>query len=159
VARQPRPDNDLAGAQTSVEIVTPSGQTVPVELKDDPSDPDVAKGDFTPSTGGRFELAATLNAAGKPLANQTSEFLVQGTDLELSNTGTNPANLRALAEATGGVYLDIDKADELVSKIAPKERRTVRVLRSEYWNNPALFTIFLLALTGEWFLRRRNHLV
>ncbi|HWG45813.1 MAG TPA: hypothetical protein VN688_23835 [Gemmataceae bacterium] len=159
VARQPRPDNDLSGTQMNVEINTPSGQTVPVELKVDSSDPDVAKGDFTPSTGGRFELAATLNAAGKPLSNRTAEFLVQGTDLELSNTGTNSANLRALAEATGGVYLDIDKADELAGKIAPKERRTVRVLRSEYWNNPALFTVFLLALTGEWFLRRRNHLV
>ncbi len=146
-------------AQSSVEIVTPSGQSVPVELKVDSSNPDVAKGDFSPSTGGRYELAAALNAGGKPLANQTAEFLVQGTDLELANTGTNPANLRALAEATGGVYLDIDKADELASKIAPKERRTVRVLRSEYWNNPALFAVFLLAVSGEWFLRRRNHLV
>jgi len=159
VARQPRPDNDLSGAQSNVEIVTPSGQTVPVELKVDSSDPDVAKGNFSPSSGGRYELAATLSTGGKPLANQTTEFLVQGTDLELSNTGTNPANLHALAEATGGVYLDIDKADELASKIAPKERRTVRVLRSEYWNNPALFAVFLLAVSGEWFLRRRNHLV
>jgi uncharacterized membrane protein len=159
VRRQPRPDNDLAGAQSSAEIVTPSGQTLPVELKVDASDPDVAKGNFSPSTGGRFELAATLSGGGKPLANQTAEFLVQGTDLELSNTGTNPANLRALAEATGGVYLDIDRADELASKIAAKERRTVRVLRTEYWNNPALFAAFLLAVTGEWFLRRRNHLV
>jgi uncharacterized membrane protein len=159
VTRQPGPDNDLAGAQTSVAILTPSGATVPVELKVDSSDPDMAKGDFSPSTGGRFELSAALNAEGKPLANQSAEFLVQGSDLELSNTGTNPANLRALAATTGGVYLDIDQADELAGKITPKERRTVRVLRSEYWNNPALFAVFLLVLTGEWFLRRRNHLV
>lgn len=159
VARQPRPDNDLADARATAEIVTPSGQTIPVELKVDSSNPDVGKGDFSPSAGGRYELAATLTAAGKQLANQTAEFLVQGADLELSNTGTNPANLRALAEATGGVYLDIDRADELASKIAPKERRTVRVLRSEYWNSPLLFAVFLLAVTGEWFLRRKNHLV
>jgi uncharacterized membrane protein len=158
-ARQPRPDNDLADARTSAEIVTPSGQTVSVELKVDSSNPDESKGDFSPSVGGRYELAAALSAAGKPLANQAAEFLVQGSDLELSNTGTNPANLRALAEATGGVYLDIDRADELAAKIAPKERRTARVLRSEYWNSPVLFTVFLLAVTGEWFLRRRNHLV
>lgn len=119
----------------------------------------MAKGDFSPSIGGRYEAAATLTAAGKPLANQTAEFLVQGADLEMSNTGTNPSNLRALADATGGIYLDIDRAEELASKIAPKERRTVRVRRSEYWNSPVLFAVFLLAVTGEWLLRRRNHLV
>jgi hypothetical protein len=159
VARQPHPDNNLAGAHTSVEVVAPSGQTIPVELKVDSSDPDVSRGDFSPTVGGRYELAATLGDGGKSLSNQTAEFLVQGTDLELSNTGTNPANLRALAEATGGVYLDIDNAEELASKIAPKERRTARVLRSEYWNSPVLFAVFLLAVSGEWFLRRRNHLV
>jgi uncharacterized membrane protein len=156
---QPRPDRDLTQARSSVEVVMPSGQTIPVELKVDASNPDVSKGGFSPSTSGRYEIAATLNAADKQLANQSAEFLVQGSDLELSNTGTNPANLRALAEATGGIYLDIDHAEELASKLAPKERRTIRVLRSEYWNSPILFTVFLLTVTGEWFLRRRNHLV
>jgi hypothetical protein len=159
VKLQPRPDRDLTDARPGVEVVTPSGQTVSVELKVDSSNPDAARGAFTPSGSGRYELAATLHVAGELLANQTTEFLVHGVDLELSNTGTNPANLRVLAEATGGVYLDIDHAEELADKIAPKERRTLRVLRSEYWNSPVLFGVFLLALTGEWLLRRRNHLV
>jgi hypothetical protein len=159
VRRQPRPDNDLSRAQVSVEVVAPSGQTVPLELKADPTDPDMTRGEFYPSTGGRHELAAVLTESGKPLANQTAEFLVQGADLELASTGTNPGNLKALADATGGVYLDVEKAEELADKIAPKERRSVRVLRSEYWNSPVLFAAFLLAVSAEWFLRRRNHLV
>jgi hypothetical protein len=160
VVRQPRPDKDLSSARMSVEVTGPSGQALPpIPLKPDPADPDVAAGEFYPSSGGRYELIATLTAGGKPLANQTAEFLVQGSDLELANTGTNPGNLRALAEATGGVYRDVDNADELVDRIARKERRTARVLRSEYWNSPLLFSAFLLAVTAEWFLRRKNHLV
>jgi uncharacterized membrane protein len=159
VTRHPRPDNDLSRAQVGVEVVTPSGQAVPLELKADPADPDVSRGEYYPSAGGRYEIAASLTEAGKPLANQAAEFLVQGADLELASPGTNPANLKALADATGGVYLDVERAEELAEKIAPKERRSVRVLRSEYWNSPVLFAAFLLAVTGEWVLRRRNHLV
>jgi hypothetical protein len=132
---------------------------VALALKGDSGEPNKFTGEFYPSVGGRYELKAALVAAGKPLANQTAEFLVQGADLEMANTGTNPGNLRALAEVTGGVYLDIDNADELPGKIARKERRTARVQRTEYWNSPWLFLGFLGLVTGEWFLRRRNHLV
>jgi hypothetical protein len=159
VRRQPKPGTDLAASEASVEILDPAGKTVALALKGDSGDPDRFTGEFYPSVGGRYELKAALAAAGKPLANQTAEFLVQGGDLEMANTGTNPGNLRALAEVTGGVYLDIDNADELAGKIARKERRTARVQRTEYWNSPWLFLVFLGLVTGEWFLRRRNHLV
>jgi hypothetical protein len=35
----------------------------------------------------------------------------------------------------------------------------VQVSRTEYWDSPWLFAAFLAAVSGEWFLRRRNHLV
>jgi hypothetical protein len=159
VRRQPRPGTDLSASEGSVEILDPTGKTVALALKGDSGEPDKFTGEFYPSVGGRYELKAALAAAGKPLANQTAEFLVQGADLEMANTRTNPGNLRALAEVTGGVYLDIDNADELPGKIARKERRTARVQRTEYWNSPWLFLGFLGLVTGEWFLRRRNHLV
>jgi uncharacterized membrane protein len=159
VVRQPKPDMDLSASQMGAEVITPGGQTVGLTLKADPTNPDVATGEFYPSAGGRHEVTATLSTAGKSLANQTAEFLVQGADLELASTGTNPGNLHALAEATGGVYLDVDDAEQLAGKIARKERRTTRQMRSEYWNSPWLFGAFLLAVSGEWFLRRRNHLV
>ncbi len=159
VRRQPRPGTDLSAAEPSVEVLDPAGKTLALALKGDSAEPDKFTGEFYPSVGGRYELSAALSSAGKPVANQTAEFLVQGPDLEMANTGTNPNNLRTLAEATGGIYLDIDNADQLPGKIARKERRTSRVQRSEYWNSPWLFVGFLGLVTGEWFLRRRNHLV
>ena len=151
---------DAAKRQVSVEVTRPSGEVLPpLPLKADPKKPTVLRGEFFPSVGGRYEVSATLSSDGKPLANQQAKFMVQGSDLELANTGTNSEHLKALARATGGVYLDLDRAEELADKIERKERRSTRLLRTEFWNSPWLFAAFLLAVTGEWFLRRRNHLV
>ena len=166
VSRQRRTDKDpavaqeLAAARAAVEVVNARGESAAVPLKPDPDDPDVETGEYTPSAGGRHEVAATLAAGGKTLANQSAEFLVQGADLELARPGVNRAALKALADATGGACLDVEQAEELASgPIARKERRTVRVVRSEYWNSPWLFAGFLGAVTGEWFLRRRHQLI
>ena len=103
-------------------------------------------------------MNATLPADGKALANQTAEFRAQGADYELADEGTNPANLRALADATGGVYLDVDRADELAGKIARKDRMGPEQ-RYEFWNSPLLFVAFLACVSMEWFLRRWNQMV
>ena len=117
------------------------------------------RGSFYPETGGRYEVNATLTSEGKQVANQTAEFLVHGSDLELADTGTNSALLRSIAERSGGVYVDIEDVDQLATKLQRKERKITRTERTEYWNSPFLFLFFLAAVTGEWVLRRKNHLV
>ncbi|HMC64432.1 MAG TPA: glutamine amidotransferase, partial [Gemmataceae bacterium] len=158
--RQPRPDADLSSAEVGAEVTSPSGKPVPVPLRSSSAEPEVFTGTFYPTSGGRYELTGHLaDKQGKPLANQAAEFLVHGSDLELADTGTNPANLKAIANLTGGVYADAADAAKLADKIARKERRTARIERSEFWNSPGLFVFFLAAVTGEWLIRRRNHLV
>jgi hypothetical protein len=160
VLRQPRPGTDLAGAQVTVDVTDPKGKLVAgLAPKTSSADPDETRVEFYPALAGRYEIAASLKRDGKVLANGTGELRVRGADLELADTGTRPDNLRALKEATGGVYVDIDDADELAGKVQRLERRQTRTLRSEYWDSPWLFGAFLLAVSGEWFLRRKNHLV
>jgi hypothetical protein len=159
VRRQPKPGSDLSGAQPSADIRDPAGRVVPLILRGDSKEPDKFSGDYFPAIGGRYEVIAGLDAAGKSLANQAAEFQVQGQDVELADTSTNPRNLYDLAAATGGAFVEIDHAADLAGKIERKERRTVTEKRSEYWNSPWLFLGFLGLVTGEWFLRRRNHLV
>jgi uncharacterized membrane protein len=159
LTKQPRPDMDLTGAETTAEVSTESGKTVSLQLRSDSRNPDLLSAMFYPPAGGRYRVAAALSAAGKPVANQTTEFLVHGSELELADTGTNRANLQAIASATGGVYLDIEDAVKLGDKIERKERRLTQVRRTEFWNSPALFLFFLGAVTVEWVMRRRHHLV
>ncbi len=160
VVRQRRPGTDLTGALTTVEITDPKGQAVPgLEPRSDSADPDVATVEFYPTAAGRYEIAAALKTGGKVLANQAGELRVRGADLELADAGTRPDHLRALKEATGGIYVDIEEADEVVGKIPRIERRRMNVSRTEYWDSPWLFAAFLAMVSGEWFMRRRNHLV
>jgi uncharacterized membrane protein len=159
VVRQPRPDNDLAGMEVTAEVTGPSGKTTPVPLRAGSAEPDVFTGTFFPPAGGRYEVAASLTGGGKAPEHQVAEFLVQGFDLELADPGTNRAALQAIANATGGAYFDVEDAEQLAAKVPHKERRLPQVRRLELWNSPLLFLGFLAAVTGEWVLRRRNHLV
>jgi hypothetical protein len=68
-----------------------------------------------------------------------------------------------MAKLTGGMYYDIHDAGRLAENIERRERRLTRVERTDLWDSgksqSALFVVFLLAVTAEWVLRRRNHLV
>jgi uncharacterized membrane protein len=159
VVRQPRPDTNFANTDIRVDVTTPSGKTLALEAKAHSADPDVFTADYFPTTGGRFGLSAALTKEGEAIAKQTSEFLVNSSDLELADTGTNPDNLRAMARATGGIYVDVEDLDQLATKIPRKQREQPRTQRSEFWDSPGLFFFFLAAVSAEWLIRRRNHLV
>jgi hypothetical protein len=160
LVRQRRPGADLTGARFAVDVTDPKGKPVPgLEPRVDSADPDVASVEFYPGVAGRYEINASLKADNKILANQTSEVRVRGSDLELSAAAPRPENLRAIASSTGGVYVEIDQAAEVAKHVRRIERRSSRVQRTEFWDQPALFLCFLAAVTGEWLLRRRNHLV
>jgi len=145
--------------ELTVTVAPVDGPPVPVRMQANSATPDVFTGTVYPSGGGRYAVSASLSEAGKLVANETAEFLVQGADWELADTRTNRGVLQSVAAATGGVYYDVESAAELAGKIEGKERRTVQVQRTEYWNSPWLFLVFLGAVSAEWVLRRRNHLV
>jgi hypothetical protein len=123
------------------------------------ADPNLATVELTPGEAGRYEVVASLRRGDKVVDNVTTELRVRGADLELETVSTRPDHLKALAEATGGTYREVDDAESVAAKLTRSERRQSRMERKEYWDSPWLFGAFLLAVTGEWFLRRRNHLV
>ncbi|VTS01757.1 hypothetical protein [Tuwongella immobilis] len=159
VSRMPRSGNDLSDSQVAVEIRSPDGKPMPLTVQNSSANPDEFTAQFTPTNGGRFQVGATLTAAGKLLANADTEILVQSSALELADPRTNPANLEAIARLTRGKAVPISDPAALVNELAPRERRTMQVSRAEFWNSPVLFLGFLVAVTVEWLIRRRNHMV
>jgi hypothetical protein len=166
VLKQPGADQEKAKGELSVEVTQPDKARQPhyrppppLTLKPDATNPDLLSAEFYPQAGGRYEVTATLTDAGKLKASQVSEFLVQGTDLEMASPATSPATLKSLADATGGVFLNVDEAESLADRIERKPRRTASVARTEFWNSPWLFLAFLTAVSAEWFIRRKNHLI
>ena len=158
VSRLPQPGGDAVSGEVSVELLNEAGDSVPLETAASTLEPDTFTGVYYPSAGGRYEAAAALIVDGQPIANQSTEFLVHGPDLELADTRTNRPQLQAIANATGGVYVDVEEAASLAGRIERRERRTPLIERNEFWNSPILFLVFLAAITAEWVVRRRNHL-
>lgn len=161
--RQAGDDAKLAEAEPRVEIRNESGKTFALPVRANSAEPDTFTGTWHAQAGGRYRVEASLVAAGQTLANQGAEFLVHGSDLELADTGTDPDRLRAMAKFTGGLYFDIHDTDKLAGNIERRQRQLTRVERTELWGSgksqSALFLFFLAAVTSEWILRRRNHLV
>lgn len=158
VERQADADGGQQG-NVQVDVVDEAGQRVPVQMRTRSAEPHIFLGSFYPAAGGRYEVNATLTREGKAAANQSTEFLVHGSRLELQNTGVNRALLRKIADQTGGVFADVDDVASLTDQIERKERRIHRTVRTEFWNSPLLFLLFLAAVTAEWTLRKRNQLV
>lgn len=161
--RQPGEDEKLATAEPRVEILDESGKSFAVPVHANSAEPDAFIGTWHAPSGGRYRVEASLLDQGQTLANETAEFLVHGSDLELAETGTNPDRLRTMAKLTGGLYFDIHDAAKLADNIEHRQRRLTRVERTDLWDSgksqTALFLFFLMAVTAEWVLRRRNHLV
>ncbi len=145
------------------EVLDADGEPHTVPVRATPADPNVLQGNFTASRAGRYRVLASLVTQGKTAANQAAEFLVHGSELELADTGTNRELLRSLARLTGGQYHDVADAAALGASLPRRERRTTVVDRGEFWTSPAsrtlFFCCFLAAVTAEWILRRRHHII
>jgi hypothetical protein len=148
-----------AAADVRVEVVGEQGKAISVPVQSNSAEPDAFTGSFYPSTGGRYQVLAALSGPAGPLANERTEFLVHGSDLELANAAVQPEHLQAIANLTGGAYCAVENVASLAAKIEHRQRRISQVERTEYWNSPVFFLFFLVAVTGEWMIRRRNHLV
>ena len=100
-------------------------------------------------------MVRRLEAAGF-----TNLCMASHADLELTDVGTRPDNLKALALATGGHYADIDAAGEIADHIPRSQRRWLRVKRTEFWDSPWLFAAFLLAsgFLTTWIVHRVSNL-
>ncbi len=136
-------------------------RSVPLRPATDGSGDQVAT--VYPDGPGRHVIVARSTREGETVANANVELLVHGADLETNDTRTDSQVLRQIAAERGaGFYVDIGEAQTLGDKLQPDRRqRTITRARDarEYWNSPVLFFFFLAAVTGEWWIRRRNRLV
>ena len=119
----------------------------------------LSTGSFTPSASGRASLVATLLKNGAPIANAAADVSVRGANDELAHPEGQPETLRAIAAAAGGSAIEIDALPQLANAIERSERRVIHERRAEVWDSPWLFLFFLAAVSAEWIIRRRSHLV
>ena len=148
-------------ATLELTVRSPDGRVARPPARRDSADPGRWTAEYHPDRGGRYQIEAVLST-GRPLASAVAPFIVQGAALELASPATNPAALRQVANATGGLYADIDDgpaAAALVRSLPTEPRITYETRTRHAWNSPVLFLFFLVVITTEWIVRRRNQMV
>jgi hypothetical protein len=138
-----------------------------VNVRSNSADPDVFKGTFYPAAGGReaaggyYEVNASFSQGGKVVANQGTVFVVHRSGQELADTRTDPQVLKTLSENTQpmGAYREVARAADLAQLIRPQNEPLPARDGVNLWDTPYLFLVFIGAVSCEWFIRRRNHLI
>ncbi|MCE9592529.1 MAG: glutamine amidotransferase [Planctomycetes bacterium] len=161
------PGTDKLPASPSLTVRTPDGRSVPVQLSQT-ADPDAWTASYFPDRGGRFTAEARLaapaleDAPPRDLASDTTEFLVQGSPLELDDPSTNPASLSQIASLTGGVSAAINDESSiraLLDALPDRAWTSFETRRAGVWNSPFLFLLFLACVCVEWVVRRKHQLI
>ena len=126
-----------------------------VSLRPDKSQPGLYEGYFAPPAAGRYRFEANEN---DQRVSSTTEFQVTQVNRELTETSVDLANLKRIANLTGGELLSIQEFGKLTS-LVNAEPVTIEV-RSErpMWDN-GLVAFLLVGLMGlEWIMRRKYDL-
>ena len=112
---------------------------------------------------GIYRIAVTATRDGQAVPGMaTTRFMVDSRDLELDNPAADPALLQDLALATGGRVIAPEQLDEFLQELIDRDATQLedkRVTRLTLWDNWPFLLVFVLAISAEWFVRKRRGLV
>lgn len=96
--------------------------------------------------------------SGNELGTAAGRFWVEAMGPEYARSWSDRESLQEIAERSGGTFAEASALPDLIKRIPEAIRRLGRVHEIEVWNHWALFLLFVLVLSTEWFLRRRRGL-
>ena len=113
------------------------------------------RGTFQPWGDGEYVVNVTASVDDEVVGQDRGRLSVEPFNIELLDARLNEEVLRGIADASGGGYVPIGKADTLFNdfQFAPVERDEVQ--RWELWGKGWLLAIIIGLLAVEWFIRVR----
>ena len=147
-----------------VVVTGPEGERSPLEAAAT-EQPGEHRSEFTPRLEGSHRIEVQAASADKPLGSGAANFLVALPSEENDDGRPRPELLEAVAErsqgmfATHGALTDAhwSEFEQRMERAAPSS--IVARSRVALWNEPLLFTLAVLLLAAEWWLRRTWGLV
>lgn len=110
-------------------------------------------GEYIPTRAGEFKALAYSNMDGSQQLSNEIAFRVKEISVEAANTALNQGLLSALAQESGGRYLNADS----LADFKPDLRSVEKVSRIAIdFSQPLFLVFFCLLLVGEWILRKRR---
>ncbi|MFG0275405.1 MAG: hypothetical protein ACF8QF_10150 [Phycisphaerales bacterium] len=150
VAVRARPGS-IGDAAVTLETINPSGVRASAPLTR-AMGADRWSASFTPDAAGPWRIIARA-----PSINAQAETVIHASavDPERMATRARPDRMRALAEATGGALLDLERPDAMLGRLpaAGADSEAAESLEP-LWRHPALLIVIGALLLIEWALRR-----
>jgi uncharacterized membrane protein len=112
---------------------------------------------FATGKAGDYRVSVVGTHNGKEVGSAKARFLIYQDDRELENTAADLAILSQIAEITGGKSLRPESLEDYL-KTLKSEITTEYLTQKEQrlWDKWPFFLAFVIVLTGEWWLRKRN---
>jgi len=108
---------------------------------------------------GTYLLQAKVFRGGRLVGSDSTRAAVGEEGIEYEALAADPGTLPRLSEGTGGIAAPIDSSGRVLASLRSPDLARVRLAEMDLFHNPFLFAILVLALTVEWALRRRFHLM
>jgi hypothetical protein len=141
----------LRGADLKVLVRKPDGQSLTIYPCDLPEQPGWYEYRFPADQPGDWTATAWLGKDKKE-----TRFVVRGQDDEFANLSVDREGMKTLAAAAGGAVVD-DLA--IWAKQVDRRPVTEPAIRDlEVWNSPAILVLFILLVSADCYVRKRQGL-
>jgi uncharacterized membrane protein len=149
------PDADVELELVRVDQPAPPKPLPPVRTGPEGNAPVV----IPPVEPGTYLLKASARSAEERVGRAEEPIVVEAVDAELSAPFPRPEMMAALAEGSGGRFIDISDG---LGELEIKESRRVEVDRTRVvpvWDSFPALVLLVVVFSLEWFLRRRSGLL
>lgn len=151
-------------ATIRLRVMGPEGEQIPLEVAPETEEGEYSA-EFTPPKEGSYRLEAEAHLAGRLLGRDRKNFLVAFPYGETEDGRPRPDFLKEVAEKSRGEFIPIAEWNEKsLERVAAKleslapfeivERRQIQL-----WSTLWTFSLILLLLGSEWWMRRKWGLV
>ena len=149
---QPVREEELAAT-----LETPNFEERPLKLKAVPGSPGIFRGEFTPSSPGKYAITIKTGS-GDDTTQSSSSFIVRMPALEYDNPGMNASTLRKMAAASGGKYFPLPEIVGISEELEKLREEYTSEEEHDIWDTPLLLVIFAALVVTEWAVRKRKML-
>ena len=147
-----------SGEATRLETSLPPPDPLRIEMEPS-SEPGAYEGRGPGLAPGTYHYRAhAVSGTGNDLGVSEGVFWVETMGPEFARIVSDRETLRQIAAESAGAVVEPATLSKLVDQIPDAIRRVGRVHEVDLWNHWALFALFVLLLSTEWFLRRRRGL-
>jgi hypothetical protein len=151
-------------ASVQLRVIGPEGDIAPVAAAAESEEGEYS-GEYTPTREGTYRIEAEATLSGRTLGRDRSSFSVAFAYGETDDGRPRPDLLKQIADASRGNFLPIGNFNEkTIEEIAAKLERhapsqIVEHRQTRLWSTLWPFSIVLVLLSVEWWMRRKWGLI